>query len=85
MIVTLLINLVIMIFGVLFVFLPIVHLPDVVNSTLISATQIWNTFLETLPYARLPWHLFLYVILPFELLLLLAKFFLGHRLPAHLN
>ena len=85
MIITLLINLIIMIFGVLFVFLPVVHLPDVANSALITMTSIWNTFLETLPYAQLPWHLFLYVILPFELLLLVAKFFLGHRLPAHLN
>jgi len=44
---------------------------------------MWNAFLLTFPYAQLPWQLFKYAILPFELTMLLAKFILVSRVPAN--
>lgn len=91
MIINLLINFILLIFGTLFVFLPVVSLASIplvgsfISSGLISVVKLWNTFLDTFPYAVLPWHIFIYVILPFELLLLVARFFLGHRLPVNNN
>lgn len=38
-----------------------------------------------LPFMSIVWWCFVYVILPFEFTLLLAKVFFGSRLPAHLN
>jgi len=66
-------------------FLPDVSLSDVFGidfaSMLTPVILTWNSFMETFPYAQIAWYVFL-VILPFELLMLVGKFFLGHRLPA---
>jgi len=89
MIITLLINLLLLIFASLFTLLPEVTIADIpfagefIRSTLVTAIGIWNGFLETFPYAETAWNMFLYVILPFEILMLIAKFFLGHRLPTN--
>jgi hypothetical protein len=91
MIVNLLINFVIGAFGLLFAFFPIVHLSGIpiVGTYLVSWMSIgvhfWNTFIQLFPFALLPWHMTVWVILPFELILLVAKFFLHHRVPANLN
>lgn len=87
MIITLLINLVILIFGSIFVFLPVVTIADIpimgefISESLTFMVQVWNSFLETVPYLTFTWSIFLYILLPFEILLLIGKFFLGHRMP----
>jgi len=63
--------------------LPIIG--STITDTLQTIVETWNAFMVTFPYAIVLWNCFIYVILPFELLLLLAKFFLGHRTPAHTN
>lgn len=89
MIVNLLINLVLLIFGTLFIFFPVVTIASIpyigvpVSSLLTSMVLTWNAFMVTFPYAQTAWHIFLVVILPFEILMLLGKFFLGHRLPVN--
>jgi len=89
MILNLLINALLLLFGGIFSFFEPVSLADLpvagplLSSTLTSAVQIWNTFMETVPYLQFPWTLFLVVVLPFEILLLIAKFILGHRSPAN--
>jgi hypothetical protein len=91
MIINMLINLVLLIFGALFSFLPKVTLASLpyvgsyISSSLIFIVGLWNGVLTTFPYAVVGWHVFLWIILPFEGLMLVAKFFLGHRVPAHLN
>lgn len=66
----------------------IASLPTVgqtLSSTLLSMVTTWNAFMATFPYAQTVWHLFLWVIIPFELIILGLKFVLGHHIPAHLN
>jgi len=48
---------------------------------LITALSYWNTALTVVPYLVLPWHIFIYVLLPFEILMLVAKVILGSRVP----
>jgi len=87
MIINLLLNLVILVFGFLFSILPVVTLADIpyagqfISDLLIIMIHVWNAFLETFPYAQDAWYLFLLVVLPFEILMLVAKFFLGSRAP----
>jgi len=89
MIINLLINLVLLIFGSLFVFFPevdissIPYIGDTVRGYLVQAVQVWNAFISTFPYAGIAWQVFLYVILPFEIVMLVLKFFLGSRAPHH--
>jgi len=70
-------------------FLPIVTLSSIplvgpfISSTLGTVVGVWNAFLVTFPYAQLPWTIFLYVIIPFELILLILKAILGSRVPTH--
>lgn len=91
MIINLLINLILLVFGSLFVFLPEVYLSDIplIGNELVSAltTMIttWNSFLVTFPYAEVVWDVILFVIIPFEILLLVARFFLGQRLPTNIH
>jgi len=88
MIINLIINLILLVFGSLFVFFPVVHLSDLpfgeqIVSVLTQIMGIWNAFVSTFPYAEIGFQVFLYVIIPFEILLIIAKFFLGSRLPAN--
>lgn len=61
--------------------LPIIG--TTVSDTLETVIETWNAFMVTFPYAVTLWDVFIFVILPFEILLLVAKFLLGHRVPAH--
>lgn len=59
-------------------------LPFGLDGVVSSATGIWVSFMQTFPYAIVAWHMLLWVVLPFELLMLVFKMILGSRLPAHL-
>ena len=89
MIIDLFIGVILSFIFAIFSFLPtvtIASLPIIgsaVSSTLILMIKYWNSFIETFPYAKLPWQIFLYVILPFEILMIIAKFFLGSRVPTN--
>lgn len=92
MIINLLINLFLLIFGSLFVFLPEVTISSIpfigsyISDALVLMVVYWNSFVDVFPYAEIVFHTFLTIILPFELLLIVAKFFLGHRVPVnHVN
>jgi len=91
MIFNLLFNLVVLVFGVLFVFLPEVGISsipligDQAYYYLALAVSYWNTGVSIFPPARIVWTVFVWVVIPFEILLLLAKVFLGSRTPAHMN
>lgn len=91
MITTFFLNLILLIVTGIFYFLPVVTMTDIplvgsyVSSTLASLIQTWNAFLITFPYAQTAWDIFLYVIIPFELIMLAGRFFLGHRLPVNHN
>lgn len=63
------------------VIVPKVTLPVAISSNLTLAMGYWNTFEGIFPFAEYLMFLMLTVILPFELGLLLLKFFLGSRAP----
>jgi len=89
MITDVILSVIVSILGAIFYFLPVVSISDIpyigeqLSSILATIVGIWNALLITFPYAIVVWNTFLFVIIPFELLLLIGKFFLGHRLPAH--
>ena len=56
-----------------------------ISSVLYEIMGTWNAFLEIFPYGLIAWHIFLWVIIPFELALLVMKFFLGSRVPANVE
>lgn len=91
MIFNLLINFLLLFFGGISSFLPVVTIASIpiagsfISSVLITAVQVFNAFLGTFPFAIIVWHMFLWVVLPFEFLLLIAKFFFGHHVPAQMN
>jgi len=86
MIFNLLINFVLLIFGAIFVFLPevtietIPYIGPIVSVTLTWIVGLWNSLVLTLPYLDVPMRVFLYVIIPFELMLIILKFFLHNRI-----
>jgi len=73
----------------IFYFLPVVTIADLplfgeeLADLLVTVITTWNAFLVTFPYAVVVWNMFLFVVMPFEILMLVAKFFFGHRLPAN--
>jgi len=89
MITEIIIQVVVSLVSLLFVFLPVVSLSTIplvgepISSALLYAVTTWNAFLITFPYAVTAWNMLLLVIIPFEILLMIGKFFLGHRLPAN--
>lgn len=89
MIINLLINFILLVFGSLWVFLPVVKLSDIplIGGFFVEyftiMVNVWHSFMNFFPYAEMGWNMLIYVILPFEILLLTAKFFLGHRLPTN--
>lgn len=89
MIFNFLIYLVLLVLGSIFSLLPVVTLSSIpvigptFSSVLLRMTQIWNSTIETVPYLGISWQVFLYVIIPFELIMLLSKFLLGHRSPSN--
>jgi len=91
MIFNLLIYLILVVVSSIFNLLPVVTLSSIpligtaMRGFLVSAIQMYNGFITTFPYAQTAFQIMLYVIIPFELLMLLGKFLLGHRLPANHN
>lgn len=90
MILNILIQFVLRVFSAIFSIFPevsILSLPfgEQIRDNLILAVSYWNAFSGTFPYALVAWHVFLWVILPFEALMLLGRFFLGHRMPVNSN
>jgi len=91
MIIEMLFSVIVMILAGIFSFLPTVsiatipYIGETVQGYLITIVQTWNAFMVTFPYAETGWNIFLYVIIPFEIMLMIAKFFFGSRLPAHLD
>jgi len=71
----------------IFFFLPrarIVDLPiigDNLGNLLDTIIPKWNAFMDTFPYAETVWDIFIFVIIPFEILVMTVKFFLGNRSP----
>jgi len=89
MIINLFIQTIVLFFTAVFYFFPEVSIASIpwagewLSETLIDMVLIWNAFIITFPYAEIVWNMFLWVILPFEALMLLGRFFLGHRLPTN--
>jgi len=89
MIITIFLNIIIFIIGGIFRLLPVVSIASIpyigsaVSGYLTTAVLTWNAFIATFPYAGIAWNVFIFVILPFEALMLIGKFFLGHRMPSH--
>lgn len=89
MIITFLISIVVTILSLLFLFFPVVTIADIpifgefMSSTLYTAVTYWNSFMLTFPYAETAWNMFLLFVIPFEIGLLVLKFFLGHRTPVN--
>lgn len=88
MIVNILFGVLMWITGIFLSVLPSWHLwtlPYIGNwgyATLVMVVGYWNMFISVFPYIELPWHLFLYVVVPLEITLLVAKVLLGNRAPA---
>ena len=87
MIINQIINFIVLCIGILFTFFPVVHLSNIpiigggITGILVGIIQTWNAFLITFPYAQIVWHIFLYLIIPFEISIILLRFFFGNRLP----
>lgn len=87
MILNLLIQFLLLLLSAIFSIFPVVSIASIpwagefISETLTSMVLTWNAFMETFPYAEVGWHMLLWVILPFEALMSLAKFFFGARLP----
>ena len=54
-----------------------------ISGILLSVVSTYNAVIVTFPYAQVGFQVFLYVILPFELLMTVGKLLLGHRMPSH--
>lgn len=80
-----------MVFASLMSYLPEVSIASIpwagewISETLVSLVLTWNAFMVTFPYAETAWNVLLWIILPFEALMLLGRFFLGHRMPVNTN
>jgi len=83
MIINLLINALLLVFGAFFLIFPVVHLPEVLSTPLTMASSAWYGIFETIPYLEVVWNTFLYILIPFEISMIIIKFFLGHRVPSH--
>lgn len=83
-----LINLVLLVVGGISSALPVATIDRIpyagpsIASALTYIAGLWNTFLDTFPYGLVAWHMLIWVILPFEIVMLGAKFLLGTHLPS---
>lgn len=68
----------------IFFLLPKVAMPEGVINALTNMVQYYNSFLDIFPFAVLPTQLF-FVIIAFEIALVVGKFFFGNRLPVNFN
>jgi len=86
MLITLFLKILVYCIAGIFFWLPDVSMPQGVINAFGSMVGYYNSFLAIFPPAQLPTTIFLTIILPFETAMLVAKFFLGARLPAsHVN
>lgn len=89
MIINLVIKAIFLIIAGIFSILPNVAFSDIptvgpfITENLLYGVRLLNGALETFPYGVIVWFIFTHVIIPFELLLLIGKFFLGSRNPTH--
>jgi len=89
MIFTAVINTIVLAITLILSILPVVTIASIpvigstVSSYLTQIVQVYNAAVETLPHLGVAMSVFLLVILPFEALMLLAKFFVGHRITSH--
>jgi len=80
-------RLILAIFGIL----PQVSLADIpyigdeIQGTLIAMMTTWNAVMVTVPYLTIVWNLFIWGVIPFEIGLIVLKFFLGSRTPQNIN
>jgi len=87
MIFNLLINTILLAFGMLFSIMPVATIADIpvigetITSIMVFAVTHWNSVIDTFPYFDIVWTLFLYIVIPFEIGLIVLKFFLGSRTP----
>lgn len=90
MIITFLLSIIVTVFSFIFKIFPVVTIASIpyfgqsMSDTLIQVVGYWNGFMQTFPYALTAWHIFLWFIIPFEIGLLVLKFFLGHRTPVNM-
>jgi len=91
MIITLLLTAIGTMLSAMFSWLPIAtvasipYIGNTLSSVLINAVQSWNSFVVTFPYAGISWHVLIWVVIPFEITMLILKTFLGSRTPSHTN
>lgn len=82
------VNIIIIIVSTIFSIFPVVSLASFgsvgvsIESTILFVVQMWNAFLITFPYGQIAWTMFLTVVIPFEITMLVLKFFLGSRTPS---
>jgi len=90
MIINAIIFVIVTIISAVFFLFPVVTIASIpligttLSEILLTMTTTWKAFLVTFPYASTAWHMLLWVILPFEIGLLIVKFFLGQHTPAHI-
>lgn len=53
------------------------------RSVLVTAVGYMNSIFETLPHLEVVWNMFVYVVVPFEIVLWVMKFILGSRTPVN--
>jgi hypothetical protein len=89
MIINLIFGVILGLISAIFFLLPVVTIASipVIGSTLLvilgTMVTTWNAFMITFPYAQVVWQVFLFVILPFEILMIIGKFFLGQHMPTN--
>jgi len=77
----------IIIIGVFFFILPVATISSIpiigstISDILYSIIISWNTFMISFPYAQTLWDVFLFVIIPFEISVLILKLVFGSRTP----
>jgi len=87
MIINLLIQFILQLLSAVFSIFPEVSISSIpfagedIAEILSDMVITWNTFIITFPYAEVAWNMLLWIILPFEALMSLGKFFFGSRLP----
>jgi len=87
MLIDILIFIIVKLFQTIFILFPEVSLADMpligsfLYDFLVLAVRMWNSFMITLPYAKIAWDAFVFVLLPFELAMIVLQFFLGSRSP----
>jgi len=91
MIINLILTVIIDLVSFIFSFVGSVTIADIpqigttISNGLLTMVTTWNAIIETVPYLEIVSFIFFWVIIPLEIGLLVLKFFLGSRVPAHTN